>query len=148
MNEDFVLLVEDNPDDVALALHAFREIRFPHKTVVARNGTEALDFLFGTGPYAGRDKTVTPLLILIDLKLPLIGGLEVLRRLKADPLLKHIVVVVLTSSTEESDHAKAKDLGTNLYIHKPTNFDDFVIVMKRVLHMLSALKRPQPARIK
>lgn len=140
MNDDVVLLVEDDPNDVTLAQHAMREVGFPYRIVIARDGAEALDYLFCTGPFAGRDRADTPLLILLDLKMPRVGGLEVLRRLKADPFLKHVTVAVLTSSREERDQASAGEYGANLYIRKPTSFDDFLSVIRQVRDLLQVFK--------
>lgn len=136
----FVLYVEDSPDDVALTQIAFKSIDFPYKIVVVNDGARALDFLFAKKEFAGRDKGETPALILLDLNLPKVHGLEVLRALKADPLLKHVLVVVLTSSNEEKDRQRAAELGTNLYIQKPVDFNAFGAVVRRVKSLLDALK--------
>ncbi|MBI3299259.1 MAG: response regulator [Elusimicrobia bacterium] len=135
----YVLHVEDNPDDVELTRIAFKEAGFPHKVVVVNDGAAALDFLFATGKHEGRDKGDTPALILLDLNLPKVHGLEVLRRLKADALLKHVLVVVLTSSSEDKDRNRAAELGTNLYIQKPISFDSFAAVARKVEELLAAL---------
>jgi len=136
----FILHVEDNPDDVELTRIAFAEIKFPYKVVVATDGARALEFLLATGAHAGRKKTDTPALILLDLNLPKIHGLEVLKRLKADPLLKYVLVVVLTSSNEEKDRLQAAELSVNLYIQKPVNFDEFGAVALQIQNLLSAFK--------
>ncbi len=136
----FLLHVEDNPDDVELARLAFEEVKFPHKVVVAMDGAKALEFLLATGEHAGRRKTDTPALILLDLKLPKVDGLEVLRRLKDDPLLKYVLVALLTSSNEEKDRRRAAELGVNLYIQKPVNFDEFGAVALQIKNLLSAFK--------
>ena len=121
-----ILLVEDNPDDVALTLRAFRKNHILNEVVVARDGVEALDYLFCTGPFAGRDPAQEPAVILLDLKLPRLDGMEVLRRLRADPRTKLLRVVVLTSSKEEADVVRSYSLGANSYIRKPVDFDSFM----------------------
>jgi two-component system response regulator len=120
-----ILLVEDNPNDVELALHALKKNNLSNQVHVVRDGVEALDFIFGTGPYAGRDLGAVPRVILLDLKLPRVDGLEVLRRVKADPRTRAIPVVVLTSSREERDIIESYQLGVNSYIVKPVNFEQF-----------------------
>jgi CheY-like chemotaxis protein len=120
-----VLLVEDNPDDVALALRALRQSHIPSEVVVARDGVEALDYLFGTGSFAGRDLSVMPEVILLDLKLPKVDGLEVLRRLRADERTKLLPVVVLTTSSEQKDIMDSYGLGANSYVRKPVDFIQF-----------------------
>ena len=120
-----ILLVEDNPNDVELTLHAFAKSNLANPIKVLRDGAEALEYLFGTGVYAGRDLNPQPRVILLDLKLPKVDGLEVLRRVKADPRTKTIPVVVLTSSHEESDIVESYKLGVNSYIVKPVDFEQF-----------------------
>ncbi len=136
----FVLHVEDNPDDVELTKVAFNEIGFPYKVMVVTDGARALDFLFARGEFASRDKRDTPALVLLDLNLPKVHGLEILRQMKADTLLRNVLVVVLTSSSEEKDRKRAAELGTNLYIQKPVNFDDFAVVARQIENLLKALK--------
>jgi two-component system response regulator len=126
MNKKVILLVEDNPDDEALTLHALEKNNINHTIVVARNGAEALDYLFGTGAYAGRDPHDLPLVVLLDLKLPKIDGLEVLRRIREDERTQLLPVVLLTSSNEEEDRLKGYMLGANSYVRKPVDFDEFV----------------------
>jgi two-component system response regulator len=126
MNNKVILLVEDNPDDEALTLHALKKSNITHKIIVARNGAEALDYLFGTGAYAGRDPHDLPLVVLLDLKLPKIDGLEVLRRIRDDERTQLLPVVLLTSSNEEEDRLKGYMLGANSYVRKPVDFDEFV----------------------
>lgn len=120
-----LLLVEDNPQDLELALRALRKANLMNRTHVARDGVEALDFVFGTGPFSGRSPPSRLKVILIDLKLPKIDGLEVLRRIKADPLMKTTPTVVLTSSREQRDVVECYRLGVNSYIVKPVNFDRY-----------------------
>jgi two-component system, response regulator len=120
-----ILLVEDNPDDERLTLRAFQKKKILNPVVVAHDGVEALDYLFATNTHAGRDTTIMPALILLDLKLPKIDGLEVLRQVRADPRTKLIPVVVLTSSKEQQDLVESYGLGANSYIRKPVDFDKF-----------------------
>ena len=126
MTEKSILLVEDNPDDEALTLHALETNKIGNQVVVARNGAEALEYLFCTGPHAGRDPTHLPTVVLLDLKLPKIDGLEVLRRIRADPRTRLLPVVLLTSSDEEEDRLRGYTLGANSYVRKPVDFDHFV----------------------
>ena len=126
MNDKAILLVEDNPDDELLTLDALEANRVGNKVVVARNGVEALDYLFGEGPHAGRDVMDLPAVVLLDLKLPKIDGLEVLRRIRADERIRLLPVVILTSSNEEEDRLKGYSLGANSYVRKPVDFDEFV----------------------
>jgi two-component system response regulator len=120
-----VLLVEDNPDDEALTLRAFRKNGMTNEVVVARDGTEALDYIFATGPYVERPYGKTPELILLDLNLPKVDGLRVLRRLRADERTKHLPVIILSSSDEERDILESYEQGANSYIRKPVNFKEF-----------------------
>jgi CheY-like chemotaxis protein len=120
-----ILLIEDNPDDEALTLRAFCKNTFQDEIVVARDGAEALDYLFGTGAFAGRDLSMMPALTLLDLKLPKIDGLEVLRRIRADARTQFIPVVVLTSSNERHDVLNSYKSGANSYIRKPVDFAMF-----------------------
>jgi two-component system response regulator len=121
-----ILLVEDNDDDVELTLRALRRNRVANRVDVVRDGAEALEYLFATGSYAGRDVRDAPNLVLLDLKLPKVGGLEVLERLRADPRTHRLPVVILTSSNVESDLARSYDLGANSYIRKPVDFTQFM----------------------
>jgi two-component system response regulator len=126
MKEKVILLVEDNADDEALTLHALEKNNINLKIIVAHNGAEALDYLFGTGAYEGRNPYDMPLVVLLDLKLPKIDGLEVLRRIRADEHTQLLPVVLLTSSNEEEDRLKGYMLGANSYVRKPVDFDEFV----------------------
>ena len=120
-----ILLVEDNPDDVKLTLHAFKKCGIANQVVVVGDGMDALDYLHGTGAWAGRDLDDQPAVVLLDLKLPKIDGLEVLRRMRADSRTKHLPVVVLTSSKEEQDIVSSYSLGANSYVRKPVDFNSF-----------------------
>lgn len=126
MSQKTILLVEDNPDDEALTLHALQTHKIGNQVAVARNGVEALDYLFATGPHEGRDVDNLPTVVLLDIKLPKIDGLEVLRRIRADPRTHLLPVVLLTSSNEEEDRLRGYTLGANSYVRKPVDFDDFV----------------------
>ncbi|MBI3284871.1 MAG: response regulator [Burkholderiales bacterium] len=132
MTDKVILLVEDNPSDVGLTQRAFQKAAISNKLVVAEDGQEALDYLYGTGAHSGRDSNDTPMLILLDLKLPRVDGLEVLRRIRADNRTRRIPVVILTSSGEEQDLASGYDLGTNSYIRKPVDFHQFAEVIKQL----------------
>jgi CheY-like chemotaxis protein len=126
MNRDLILLVEDNPDDEALTLRALKRNNILNPVVVAHDGVEALDFLFGTGMYEGRDIKERPTVILLDLKLPKVDGLEVLKRLRVDERTRLIPVVVLTTSNEEQDIIRSYSLGVNSYVRKPVEFEEFI----------------------
>ena len=121
-----LLLVEDNPDDEALTIRALRKYNLVNEIVVAHDGQEALDYLFGEGEYAGRDTSDLPQVILLDLKLPKVDGLQVLERLRANPLTHAVPVVVLTSSNEQRDLVRSYDLGANSYVRKPVDFNQFL----------------------
>ncbi len=126
MHDKVILLVEDNQDDEILTLRAFKKNKILNQVVVARDGAEALDFLFGRGAFAGRDPCDQPTVILLDLKLPKVDGLEVLRALRADERTRLLPVVILTSSREEQDLLSSYSLGANSYIRKPVDFDQFI----------------------
>lgn len=121
-----ILLVEDNPDDEELTRLAFKECKFANELVVVRDGQEALDYLFAAGRYSGRDVCDQPQVTLLDLKLPKVDGLEVLRRIRADDKIKLLPVVILTSSKEERDMVASYSLGANSYIQKPVDFNQFI----------------------
>ena len=125
MENKIILLVEDNLDDVELTLHAFKKNNIRNEVVVVNDGAEALDFLFYTGIYSNRDRNILPTMILLDLQLPKIGGLEVLRQIRANKQTKNIPVVILTSSKEEQDIVQGYSLGVNSYVRKPVDFNQF-----------------------
>lgn len=140
-----ILLVEDNPDDEALTLRAFKKSNILNEVVVVRDGVEALDYLFGEGTYDGRDTNTQPELILLDLKLPKIDGLEVLRRLRADPRTELLPVVILTSSSEEQDLIKGYSLGANSYVRKPVDFVQFYEAVRQLgVYWLVMNESPPP----
>jgi two-component system, response regulator len=126
MPQKFILLVEDNPDDEALTLRALSKRNVANSVVVARDGVEAIDFLFGTGSRAGRGVSELPKIVLLDLKLPKLDGFEVLRRIRADERTRTLPVVVLTPSKEERDVVQSYRDGCNSYVRKPVNFDEFI----------------------
>ena len=132
MNEKTILLVEDDPNDMVLTIRALEKSNILNQVVVARDGAEALDYLFGTGTYAGRDTSVMPEVILLDLKLPKVDGLEVLARLRADEQTELLPVVVLTSSKEDQDVVQSYRLGANSYVRKPVNFGEFCEAVRQL----------------
>ena len=144
MRGKLILLVEDNPDDEALTLRAFRKNKIMNEVVVARDGAEALDYLYGSGSHAGRDMSVMPELILLDLKLPKVDGLEVLERIRADDRTRVIPVVLLTSSREEQDLIEGYSLGANSYIRKPVDFTQFMEAIRQVGMYWLVLNVPPP----
>jgi two-component system response regulator len=137
-----ILLVEDNPSDAELALHAFRKHKLTNKIHLVRDGEEALDFIFRTGAYADRNPADQPKVILLDIKLPKVDGLEVLRRIKADATTKSIPVVMLTSSREERDIIEGYRLGVNSYIVKPVEFEQFTNAVRELGMYWLLLNRP------
>jgi two-component system, response regulator len=147
MMDKVILLVEDNPDDELLTLRALRMNNVLNKVVVARDGVEALDYLFGTGEYSGRDTTVMPQLILLDLKLPKIDGLEVLKRLRTDERTRLLPVVILTSSREQQDMLDGYGLGANSYVRKPVNFEQFVQAIEQLKLYWLILNEAPPAAV-
>jgi len=140
-----ILLVEDNEDDEALTLRAFKKNKIFNEVVVARTGEEALDFLFGKGAYAGRDANDVPVVMLLDLNLPKVHGLEVLRQVRADDRTKLMRVVVLTSSKQDEDIVTSYALGANSYVRKPVSFPEFAAAVK-VLGLFWLLRNHAPAR--
>ena len=141
---NIILLVEDNPDDVELTLRAFRKSKILNEIVVVSDGVEALDYVFATGAHAGRNIETNPAVILLDLKLPKIGGLEVLRRLRADERTRRIPVVVLTSSSEERDILSSYDLGANSFVRKPVDFAQFVDAARQLGMYWLVMNEPPP----
>jgi len=130
MNDKIILLVEDDPNDVELTIRALKKNNISNKVIVAKDGVEALDYLFGKGMYAGRDAKEMPVVTLMDLKLPKIGGLEVLKAIRQNDFTKLLPVVILTSSKQEEDVANGYKLGANSYIRQPVNFKEFVEAIK------------------
>jgi two-component system, response regulator len=148
MKNKTILLVEDNPDDELLALRALRKNGVDNEVVVARDGVEALDYLFATGRYASRSTADTPQLVLLDLKLPKVDGLEVLRRLRSDERTRLLPVVILTSSRERKDVLDGYGLGANSYVRKPVNFERFVEAVEQLkLYWLGLNESPQVASV-
>ncbi|MBP1672103.1 MAG: response regulator receiver protein [Bacteroidetes bacterium] len=127
-----ILLVEDNPTDVELTLRALKKNNLANSIHVVTDGAEALEYLFATGKYSSRDISLTPKLVILDLKLPKVGGLEILKRLKTDERTKTVPVVILTSSKEESDVIASYKLGANSFIVKPVDFEKFVLTVKEL----------------
>jgi two-component system, response regulator len=142
-----ILLVEDNADDEALTLRALKKNNITNEVVVARDGAEALDYLFGTGGYKGRDTSILPQVVLLDLKLPKIDGLEVLERIRGDKRTKLLPIVILTSSNEEQDMLRGYDLGANSYVRKPVDFAEFIEAVRNLgLYWLLLNQRPPAVR--
>jgi two-component system response regulator len=139
-----ILLIEDNPSDIALAKRAFEKARIVNELVVAEDGQEALDYIFGTGAYANRDPTEIPLLTLMDLKLPKVSALDLLRRIRADVRTRRMPVVILTSSNEDQDIAAGYDLGVNSFIRKPVDFNQFVHTVEQLALYWLLLNEPPP----
>ena len=144
MKNKVILLVEDNPDDVDLTLRALKKNNIMNEVVVVRDGAEALDYLFATGAYAGRDVSVTPSVTLLDLKLPKVDGLEVLRRLRANKRTELLPVVVLISSKEEQDMIASYRLGANSYVRKPVDFVEFTEAARQLGLYWLLLNEPPP----
>jgi CheY-like chemotaxis protein len=143
-DEPIILLVEDNPDDEALTLRALKKANVRNQIVVARDGAEALDYLLGTGVHAGRDARLTPQVVLLDIKLPKIDGLEVLRRVRADARTKLLPVVILTSSSEEQDMIEGYRLGANSYVRKPVDFGHFAEAVRHLGLYWVLVNQPPP----
>lgn len=144
MEGKMILLVEDNPDDEVLTLRAFRKNNIRNEIVVAHDGEEALDFLFRRGAYAERDPQDIPEVVLLDLKLPKVDGLEVLRQVRADPRTRLLPVVILTSSKEEQDLIEGYSRGANSYVRKPVDFNQFVEAVRQLGLYWLVLNEPPP----
>ena len=144
MKQSYILQVEDNIDDVELTLLAFKNSHIQNEVVVVRDGAEALDYLFGTGAYAGRDTDIMPAVTLLDLNLPKINGLEVLRRIRGDERTKLLPVIILTSSKEEQDLISSYKLGANSYIRKPVDFAQFSEAVRLLGLYWLLLNEPPP----
>lgn len=147
MDNKIILLVEDNPDDQVLTLRALRKSNIANEVIVVNDGVEALDYLFGTGSYAGRDTSVMPQLILLDLKLPKLDGLQVLQRLRADKRTQLLPVVVLTTSREEQDIIRSYSLGANSYVRKPVDFTEFSQAVQQLGLYWLLLNEAPPVRL-
>jgi two-component system response regulator len=145
MDNKTILLVEDNPDDEALTLRALKRNNILNEVVVARDGAEALDYLFAQGAHSGRDAGKLPEVVLLDLKLPKLDGLEVLRRIRSEPLTRRLAVVILTSSNEERDIVAGYDLGANSYIRKPVDFNQFMEAVRQLGVYWLVLNVPPPS---
>jgi two-component system response regulator len=142
-----ILLVEDNPDDEALTLRALKKNRIANEVVVCRDGAEALDYLFSRGAFTGRDGTDLPQVILLDLKLPKVDGLEVLRQIRADGRTSMVPVVILTSSREDEDIARSYQLGANSYVRKPVDFVEFSEAARQLgMYWLLLNQAPNPGK--
>ncbi len=145
MNSKTILLVEDNPSDIDLTIRAFEKEHITNELVVADDGQQALDYLFCSGQYAGRNPAHLPTLILLDLKLPVIDGLEVLKRIRENKATHRVPVVILTSSKEEQDLAACYDLGVNSYIRKPVDFKQFAEAIKHLSLYWLVINVPPPS---
>jgi two-component system response regulator len=146
MTEKTILLVEDNADDEALTTRALRMAKIANDIVVARDGAEALDYVYGEGQYAGRDASQLPAVVLLDLKLPKLSGLEVLQRLRADPRTRLVPIVVLTSSSEDEDMLQSYQFGANSYVRKPVEFGAFANAVSQLGVYWLLLNQPVPKR--
>ncbi len=142
--DEIILLIEDNPDDIELAMRAFRKNKIANKFVIAHDGAEALDYLLCQGAYADRDIKNKPRLILLDLKLPKISGLQVLEKIRSEESIKLTPVVILTSSKEEQDLANGYKFGANSYVRKPINFNDFVEAVRNIGLYWLLINEPPP----
>jgi two-component system, response regulator len=141
-----ILLVEDNPDDELLTIRSLRRSNITNEIVIARNGEEALHYLFGKGAYAERDLSDLPLVVLLDLKLPKIDGLDVLRQIRADEHTRPLPIVVLTSSSEERDIIDSYSLGASSYVRKPVDFDQFAEAVRQLGLYWTLINEPMPKR--
>ena len=146
-NDKVILLVEDNPDDEALTLRALQKNNILNEVVVARDGEEALDYLFGTGAHARREAADLPQVVLLDLKLPKVGGLEVLRQIRADKRTSLQPVVILTTSDEDHDVVAGYQLGVNSYIRKPVDFEEFIEAVRQLGLYWLVLNIPPPSKL-
>ncbi len=143
MNKKIILLVDDNPDDVKLTMRALKKSNILNEIVVAEDGIEALDYLFGKGKYAGRDLSLKPQVILLDLKMPKMDGLELLRHIRADERTLPLPVVILTTSSEDRDRIESYKLGANSYVRKPVDFSQFVEAVQQLgLYWLALNEAP------
>ncbi len=148
MKNKIILLVEDNPSDIALTQRAFAKSRIANELVIAEDGQEALSYLFATGKHTDRDVTQLPALVLLDLKLPLVDGLEVLQQIRLDPRTNRLPVVILTTSNEEQDVAQSYDLGANSFIRKPVDFIQFTQAVEHLGLYWLVMNEPAPPRLK
>jgi two-component system, response regulator len=146
MTSRVILLVEDNPSDEALTLRALKKSGIKNEVIVARDGAEALDYLFCTGPYSGRNQLDLPAVILMDLNLPKIGGLDALKRIRENPVTKLLPVVILTSSDEEEDRFTGYEIGANSFVRKPVEFNQFVLAVQQLGLYWLILNEPAPSR--
>lgn len=142
MNDRAILLVEDNPDDIELTTMALKEAKITNPVVVTRSGVEALDYLLGTGAYAGRNPRDQPVVVFLDIKLPLLNGIDVLRRMRADERTRRTPVVMLTSSTEQADVITTYGEGANSYVQKPVEFENFVQAARQLGLYWTVLNEP------
>ncbi len=148
MKNKVILLVEDNPSDIGLTQRAFAKSNIANELVVVEDGQEALDYLFGGGQFTGRDVNELPALVLLDLKLPRVAGMEVLRQIRADERTSRLPVVILTTSQEEQDIAQSYDLRANSYIRKPVDFTQFVEAIQHMGLYWLVLNEPPPPKVK
>ena len=145
MTDKTIMLVEDNPNDEALTLRALKQIGLSSSVIVMRDGAEALDYIYRRGAYAAR-KDCLPCVVLLDIKMPKVDGLEVLRQIKSDPALKHLPVVMLTSSREEKDVVLSYDLGVNAFVVKPVDFDQFLKAIQSLGMFWAIVNEPPPIK--